>query len=163
MCNQDKCIIIQLGCLIACRWCTILIWCYFGFIIQFHVLLPPLHELILEIQRDNIRGGQLLNLLHKRCHCGVPELQLCIQRYVWWSPMYHLENMLKFHYFWPSGILCCKQSAIKRALVKVFIWWWIFVSINHCCGRLKCLIACKWADYVWIILSLQCIFFLIKV
>lgn len=43
--------------------------------------MPPLHELVVEIERDDIRGGQLLNLLHKRCHCGVPELQTCIQRY----------------------------------------------------------------------------------
>lgn len=49
---------------------------------QFFSLLPPLYELILEIEREDIRGGQLLNLLHKRCHCGVPELQTCIQRYV---------------------------------------------------------------------------------
>ncbi|RVX20435.1 Gamma-tubulin complex component 4 [Vitis vinifera] len=48
---------------------------------KFFVLLPPLYELILEIECDDIRGGQLLNLLHKRCHCGVPELQACIQRY----------------------------------------------------------------------------------
>ncbi|KAJ1402362.1 Gamma-tubulin complex component protein [Sesbania bispinosa] len=48
---------------------------------KFFTLLPPLYELILEIERDDIRGGQLLNLLHKRCHCGVPELQTCIQRY----------------------------------------------------------------------------------
>ncbi|XWS46635.1 hypothetical protein CRYUN_Cryun14cG0085500 [Craigia yunnanensis] len=47
---------------------------------KFFVILPPLFELILEIERDDIRGGQLLNLLHKRCHCGVPELQACIQR-----------------------------------------------------------------------------------
>ncbi|MBA0715167.1 hypothetical protein Golax_014087, partial [Gossypium laxum] len=47
---------------------------------KFFVILPPLYELILEIERDDIRGGQLLNLLHKRCHCGVPELQACIQR-----------------------------------------------------------------------------------
>ncbi|XP_068658448.1 gamma-tubulin complex component 4 isoform X2 [Aristolochia californica] len=36
-----------------------------------------------KIERDDIRGGQLLNLLHKRCHCGVPELQSCIQRLLW--------------------------------------------------------------------------------
>ncbi|RZC83376.1 hypothetical protein C5167_046162 [Papaver somniferum] len=47
---------------------------------KFFVLLPPLHELIVEIERDDIRGGKLLNLLHKRCHCGVPELQACFQR-----------------------------------------------------------------------------------
>lgn len=52
-----------------------------GSLFQFFVLLPPLYELILEIERDGISGGRLLNLLHKRCHCGVPELQTCIQRY----------------------------------------------------------------------------------
>ncbi|XP_015577237.1 gamma-tubulin complex component 4 homolog isoform X1 [Ricinus communis] len=50
---------------------------------KFFVLLPPLYELVLEIERDDIRGGQLLNLLHKRSHCGVPELQTCIQRLLW--------------------------------------------------------------------------------
>ncbi|KAF5732646.1 Tubulin gamma complex-associated protein isoform 1 [Tripterygium wilfordii] len=50
---------------------------------KFFVLLPPLYELLLEIERDDIRGGQLLNLLHKRCHCGVPELQTCFQRLLW--------------------------------------------------------------------------------
>ncbi|KAG4401564.1 hypothetical protein GLYMA_02G017400v4 [Glycine max] len=50
---------------------------------KFLCLLPPLYELILEIEHDDIRGGQLLNLLHKRCHCGVPELQTCMQRLLW--------------------------------------------------------------------------------
>ncbi|XP_021763193.1 gamma-tubulin complex component 4-like [Chenopodium quinoa] len=50
---------------------------------KFFVLLPPLYELILEIERDDVRGGKLLNLLHKRCHCGVPELQTCLQRLLW--------------------------------------------------------------------------------
>ncbi|XP_076942672.1 gamma-tubulin complex component 4 homolog [Bidens hawaiensis] len=50
---------------------------------KFFVLLPPLYELILEIERNGISGGKLLNLLHKRCHCGVPELQTCIQRLLW--------------------------------------------------------------------------------
>ncbi|KAI3996465.1 hypothetical protein MKX01_001303 [Papaver californicum] len=50
---------------------------------SFFVLLPPLHELIVEIERADIRGGELLNLLHKRCHCGVPELQACFQRLLW--------------------------------------------------------------------------------
>lgn len=35
----------------------------------------------MEIEQKDIKGGQLLNLLHKRCHCGIPELQICIQRY----------------------------------------------------------------------------------
>jgi gamma-tubulin complex component 4 len=47
---------------------------------KFEVLLPPLYELVMEIEQKDIRGGQLLNVLHKRCHCGVPELQSCIQR-----------------------------------------------------------------------------------
>ncbi|AQK84397.1 Gamma-tubulin complex component 4-like precursor [Zea mays] len=50
---------------------------------KFEVLLPPLYELVMEIQHKDIKGGQLLNLLHKRCHCGVPELQSCIQRLLW--------------------------------------------------------------------------------
>ncbi|KAI4319395.1 hypothetical protein MLD38_032995 [Melastoma candidum] len=50
---------------------------------KFFVLWPPLYELIVKIEREDIRGGQLLNLLHKRCHCGVPELQTCIQRLLW--------------------------------------------------------------------------------
>ena len=54
---------------------------------QFLVLLPPLFELILEIERDGYCGGRLLNLLHKRCHCGVPELQTCIQRYELFFPV----------------------------------------------------------------------------
>lgn len=58
---------------------------------KFGVLLPPLCELIVEIEREDIQGGQLLNLLHKRCHCGVPELQTCIQRLLWHGHqvMYH--------------------------------------------------------------------------
>ncbi|TVU17559.1 hypothetical protein EJB05_33602 [Eragrostis curvula] len=50
---------------------------------KFEVLLPPLYELVMEIEHKDIKGGQLLNLLHKRCHCGVPELQSCIQRLLW--------------------------------------------------------------------------------
>ncbi|KAH1108028.1 hypothetical protein J1N35_011796 [Gossypium stocksii] len=50
---------------------------------KFFVILPPLYELVLETERDDLRGGKLLNLLHKRFHCGVPELQACIQRLLW--------------------------------------------------------------------------------
>lgn len=50
---------------------------------KFFFLLPPLHELILEIERNSVCGGKLLNLLHKRCHCGIPELQTCFQRLLW--------------------------------------------------------------------------------
>eukprot|EP00249_Psilotum_nudum_P007651 c20720_g1_i2 orf=155-2389(-) len=50
---------------------------------QFEVLLPPLHALILEVERDGLCGGCLLNLLHAKCHCGLPELQSCLQRLLW--------------------------------------------------------------------------------
>ncbi|KAL4558866.1 hypothetical protein LXL04_037070 [Taraxacum kok-saghyz] len=50
---------------------------------KFLFFFPPLYELILEIERDGICGGKLLTLLHKRCHCGVPEVQTCIQRLLW--------------------------------------------------------------------------------
>ncbi|KAK1291996.1 hypothetical protein QJS10_CPB17g01279 [Acorus calamus] len=50
---------------------------------KFDLLLLPLYELIMEVEREDIRGGQLLSLLHKRCHCGLPELQTCIQRLLW--------------------------------------------------------------------------------
>ncbi|XP_077223009.1 GAMMA-TUBULIN COMPLEX PROTEIN 4 [Tasmannia lanceolata] len=50
---------------------------------KFDVLLPPLHQFIVELECDDIRGGKLLSLLHKRSHCGVPELQACFQRLLW--------------------------------------------------------------------------------
>jgi hypothetical protein len=52
---------------------------------QFEGLLPPLHALIREVEREELRGGRLLNLLHAKCHCGVPELQACMQRFVYLS------------------------------------------------------------------------------
>lgn len=76
-------------------------------ILQFFVLLPPLYELILEIERDNICGGQLLNLLHKRCHCGVPELQACIQRYVLLFLQY-LVSVILFFQSLPIGVVRIK-------------------------------------------------------
>lgn len=50
---------------------------------KFEVLMPPLHALVLEVEREDVRGGRLLNLLHRKCHCGVPELQACMQRLLW--------------------------------------------------------------------------------
>lgn len=67
--------------LIFCKTLLFYLLLISGWYFQFFVLFPPLYELVLEIERDDIRGGQLLNLLHKRCHCGMPELQACIQRY----------------------------------------------------------------------------------
>lgn len=50
---------------------------------KFEVLLPPLHALVQEVKHKNLRGGRLLDLLHTKCHCGVPELQNCMQRLLW--------------------------------------------------------------------------------
>lgn len=50
---------------------------------QFEVLLAPLYALIREVEREQLRGGRLLNLLHAKCHCGIPELQACMQRLLW--------------------------------------------------------------------------------
>ncbi|KAL6968534.1 Gamma-tubulin complex component 4 [Sarracenia purpurea var. burkii] len=63
---------------------------------KFFVLLPPLYELILEIERDSICGGRLLNILHKRCHCGVPELQTCIQSWPLGISNMTVEHSLDF-------------------------------------------------------------------
>ena len=51
-------------------------------IFQFEILLPPLHALVQEVKSKNLRGGRLLDLLHTKCHCGLPELQMCMQRYM---------------------------------------------------------------------------------
>lgn len=51
--------------------------------LQFEVLLAPLYALIREVEREQLRGGRLLNLLHAKCHCGIPELQACMQRSVY--------------------------------------------------------------------------------
>ncbi|CAM6105636.1 unnamed protein product [Calypogeia fissa] len=50
---------------------------------QFELLLPPLYALVCEVEREELKGGCLLNLLHAKCHCGVPELQACMQRILW--------------------------------------------------------------------------------
>lgn len=77
---------------------------YLSIFFQFFVLLPPLYELILEIERDGYSGGRLLNLLHKRCHCGVPELQTCVQRYAF------ITNSLEGDSQWSS--LCWIRISI---------------------------------------------------
>lgn len=51
--------------------------------LQFEVLLAPLYALIREVEQEQLRGGRLLNLLHSKCHCGIPELRACMQRYVY--------------------------------------------------------------------------------
>ncbi|MCO5567124.1 hypothetical protein L7F22_020810 [Adiantum nelumboides] len=49
----------------------------------FESILPPLHALVQEVKDKNIKGGRLLNMLHTKCHCGVPELQTCMERLLW--------------------------------------------------------------------------------
>lgn len=50
---------------------------------KFEILLPPLHALIQEVDHKSLKGGRLLDLLYTKCHCGVPELQMCMQRLLW--------------------------------------------------------------------------------
>jgi len=50
---------------------------------QFELLLAPLYALIREVEQEQLRGGRLLNLLYSKCHCGIPELQACMQRLLW--------------------------------------------------------------------------------
>ncbi|KAH6559292.1 hypothetical protein KP509_1Z015200 [Ceratopteris richardii] len=50
---------------------------------KFEILLPPLHALVQEVREKNVKGGRLLDLLHTKCHTGVPELQACMQRLLW--------------------------------------------------------------------------------
>ncbi|GJU76034.1 gamma-tubulin complex component 4-like protein isoform X1 [Tanacetum coccineum] len=69
---------------------------------KFFLFFPPLFELILEIEREGIYGGKLLNLLCKRCHCGVPELQTCIQRLLWHG---HQVMYNQLSYWMVYGIL----------------------------------------------------------
>ncbi|GBG60581.1 hypothetical protein CBR_g8603 [Chara braunii] len=51
---------------------------------EFEILLPPLHALVKHVQEEGLQGGKLLNLLHSKCHCGIPSLQACIQRLLWY-------------------------------------------------------------------------------
>lgn len=60
---------------------------------QFEVLLAPLYALIREVEREQLRGGRLLNLLHAKCHCGIPELQACMQRSVYFARYSVLQNL----------------------------------------------------------------------
>ena len=39
-------------------------------LLQFKVLLAPLHALICEVEREHLWRGRLLYLLHAKCHCG---------------------------------------------------------------------------------------------
>ncbi|KAL2612318.1 hypothetical protein R1flu_024010 [Riccia fluitans] len=50
---------------------------------RFEMLLPPLYALVREVEREEMKGGRLLNLLHAKCHCGIPQLQACMQRLLW--------------------------------------------------------------------------------
>ncbi|KAI8548998.1 hypothetical protein RHMOL_Rhmol07G0317000 [Rhododendron molle] len=96
---------------------------------KFFVLLAPLYELILEIERDSICGGQLLNLLHKRCHCGVPELQACIQRNKVYSGTY--TNQVNFSVSWKHRLLCHGHQVMYNQLAS----WMVYGILNDQYGE----------------------------
>lgn len=79
------------------------------------MLLPPLHDLVVEIERDDIRGGQILNLLYKRCHCGVPELKVCLQRYqIRLLISYQHAYFFRYHQFIISFIHSSKSIEVAE-------------------------------------------------
>lgn len=47
------------------------------------MLLPSLHHLVYDVHHRALLGGQVLELLHGRAHCGVPALQSCFRRLLW--------------------------------------------------------------------------------
>lgn len=47
------------------------------------VLLPALHRLVYQVQKDNMQGSQLLHMLHGKASCGIPEIQSCSARLLW--------------------------------------------------------------------------------
>ena len=47
------------------------------------VLLPALHRMVYQADRNRLSGSQLLRLLHDKAGCGVPALQSCCQRLLW--------------------------------------------------------------------------------
>ncbi|CAK0758510.1 hypothetical protein CVIRNUC_002625 [Coccomyxa viridis] len=50
---------------------------------EFKVLLPALHRMMYQADRNKLSGSQLLRLLHDKAGCGVPALQSCCQRLLW--------------------------------------------------------------------------------
>lgn len=77
---------------------------------QFELLLPPLHAVVHEVESSGLCGGPLLNLLHARCHCGVLELQVCMQR---WGVKLEI-----FKYSLPSSVQAqCNEPQV------VVIWF----------------------------------------
>lgn len=47
------------------------------------VLLPALHRMVHQVQREGLRGAALLRLLAGKARCGTPELASCAGRLAW--------------------------------------------------------------------------------
>ena len=56
------------------------------------VLLPALHRMVYQADRDRLTGTQLLRLVLDKSSCGVPALQSCCQRLLW-----HCNQILLSH------------------------------------------------------------------
>ena len=49
---------------------------------RYQTLLPSLDQSVSQILRDELRGGQILSLLHDRCSSGVPDIQKAYEQWV---------------------------------------------------------------------------------
>lgn len=47
------------------------------------MVLPAVHQLVYTVQQSNMSGSDLLQLLHQKAQCGIPELQSCLHRLLW--------------------------------------------------------------------------------
>ena len=56
------------------------------------MLLPALHRMVYQAERDKLSGAQLLRMVHDKSSCGVPALQSCCQRLLW-----HCNQILLNH------------------------------------------------------------------
>ncbi|CAL5227089.1 g9995 [Coccomyxa viridis] len=59
---------------------------------EFKMLLPALHRMVYQAERDKLSGAQLLRMVHDKSSCGVPALQSCCQRLLW-----HCNQILLSH------------------------------------------------------------------
>ncbi|XP_076933937.1 gamma-tubulin complex component 4-like [Bidens hawaiensis] len=80
---------------------------------KFLLFFQPLYELILEIERDGIFGGRLLNLLYKRSHCGVPELQ------TYFFGMDIKSCIINFHVGWYMGFFMINMENFSSAVINL--------------------------------------------
>lgn len=91
---------------------------------QFDLLLPPLYALVCEVEREELKGGRLLNLLHAKCHCGIPELQACMQRlghnaFRWTLSVVSMVAELFGNGLFGEDLLYAIESVMLRLYLKV--------------------------------------------